>query len=152
MQINESLTKRQHEVLRAILAQQPLHELELDVEDLKAEYTPGLDVSRSEGISLLRRLDELGLGDFKIGRRGRPTRLEWSVGVRKGLAEETEVSKEEGQSSPSAGQIMHQFQLRPTLAVELVLPSDLTQHEAARLAAFVQALPFDPSPAVQEGA
>lgn len=37
------------------------------------------DFSRREAIDLLRDLAKAGCGDFKVGRKGHPSRLEWSV-------------------------------------------------------------------------
>jgi len=41
--------------------------------------------------------------------------------------------------------ITHSFHLRPDLTLELDLPADLTAQEAARIARFVEALPFGDS-------
>jgi hypothetical protein len=43
------------------------------------------------------------------------------------------------------GLLEHPYRLRKNLDLRLRLPSDLTKAEAARLAAFVQTLPFDTS-------
>jgi hypothetical protein len=36
------------------------------------------DISRSDAITVLREIEEAGYGEFKLGRKGHPSRLEWS--------------------------------------------------------------------------
>ncbi|WP_106390983.1 hypothetical protein [Enhygromyxa salina] len=43
------------------------------------ELTGDGDVGRRDAIALLRSLDEAGCGEFKVGRKGHPSRLEWTV-------------------------------------------------------------------------
>ncbi len=41
----------------------------------------GRKVSRGEAVDLFRRLEDLGCGQFIIGRRGAPSRFVWAVGI-----------------------------------------------------------------------
>lgn len=41
----------------------------------------GQDVSRPDIVDLHKALEDAGCGEFKIGRRGKPSRFEWSVGL-----------------------------------------------------------------------
>jgi hypothetical protein len=122
------------------------------------------DASHGEIVALLRKLDELGAGEFKLGRRGSKTRMEWLLSVRslgaaaQGAANEPEAidptqvedseaeTRENGVSEFEAGEsewIAHTFQLRPDLRLTFKLPVDLTAKEAERLAGFIRQVPFD---------
>ncbi len=56
---------------------------------------------------------------------------------------EEDNGDEEDERFDPAGTIMHKFQLRPHWQVDLALPLDLTEREAARLSEFIKTLPFD---------
>jgi len=113
--------------------------------------------NRSDVIRVLRKLEELGFGDFVEGRRGHPSRFEWRyelVAVGKAasgdlqhLQEVSDVDEEdediEHVPDVPSGSIAHKFQLRPDRQVELILPVDLTTREANRLSEFIKTLPFD---------
>lgn len=125
------------------------------------------DTSHTEVVALLRELDELGAGEFKLGRRGSKTRIEWlysqrSLGeVARGAAAKpediekvnpAELEESEGDITEADGVesdeqdeawIAHDFQLRPDLRVALRLPADLTLREAERLAGFIRQIPFE---------
>ncbi|MFT4116579.1 hypothetical protein [Bradyrhizobium sp.] len=50
-----------------------------------------LDISRGDAVALARALEEAGCGEFKVGRRGAPSRFEWSyscIGLGKAAAGE----------------------------------------------------------------
>lgn len=119
----------------------------------------GVGVAKSDVIRILRKLDELGCGDFRTGRKGHPTRFLWKydlVSVGKAAAGGTQAI-EEIQPSPDQdngdddspvrpappGAIRHTFQLRPGWQIDLTLPADLSAREAGRLSEFVKTLPFD---------
>lgn len=122
------------------------------------------DASHGEIVTLFRKLDELGAGEFKLGRRGSKTRIEWLYSVRslgevaQGAAgqpeeidpaeledTETETSDADALESEMAeGEwLVHPFQLRPGLRITIKLPVDLTSKEAERLAGFIRQVPFD---------
>lgn len=118
----------------------------------------GKEVSRSEAINVLRKLDEAGCGRFLTGRKGHATRFEWTydlVSVAKvAMGEEQDVeaiqpsedldddSQVIGYLLPE-GTIEHTYQLRPDWQVTVGLPSDLTAREALRLSEFIKTLPFE---------
>ncbi len=119
--------------------------------------------TRGEIIAVFKRLAEIGAGEFKMGRRGAPTRMEWNYSVRSlgiaaqgGSAElasidplsldesEADSTENEGQWSDwdSDDGIEHNFQLRPDTRISIRLPKDLNAKEAERLAGFIRQLPF----------
>ncbi len=112
--------------------------------------------SRSEAIRFFRRLEQLECGRLVEGRRGKRTRFVWDSNltdvahaaagqdVKIGDAPmpgNTEAAPDS--ESQNEGLLEHPYRLRKNLDLRLRLPSDLTKAEAARLAAFVQTLPFD---------
>lgn len=125
------------------------------------------DASHGEIVALLRKLDDIGAGEFKVGRRGSKTRIEWLYSQR-GLGQAArgeaaqpekidEVDPDEledseadvetaGETSDEVGEddglIAHSFQLRPDLRLSIRLPADLTSKEAERLAGFIRQVPF----------
>ena len=110
----------------------------------------GKAISRGEAIEVLKKLADLGCGSFVVGRRGRPSRFEWSVGmvgVGKAAAGESveieEVSQDDPNEETSEQSFPHRFQLRPDFLVEVSLPGNLTNAEASRLADYIRTLPFD---------
>ncbi len=123
----------------------------------------GADVSYGGIRDFLRRLAELNCGVYMFGRRGKPSRLVWSVGLvslgQAAAGQRSEVSElnggdaadedEETDEQESAGirpgslDMRISYPLRPDLNVELILPKSLTTREAQRLAEFIRSLPFD---------
>lgn len=123
--------------------------------------------SHGEVLNLLRKLDELGAGEFKVGRRGSKTRIEWLYSQRglgqaaQGAAVQPEGIEEidpaelediegeapeppEAEAEAGEGEwIGHTFQLRPDVRLTIKLPVDLTSKEAERLAGFIRQVPFD---------
>ena len=108
------------------------------------------NVSRGDVIWVFRKLDSFGCGSFKVGRKGHQSRFEWDVKmveVGQAAAGETEqveeVSPEEaGEENGGNSLFKHTFRLRPDQSVTVELPADLTSQEAARMARFIETLPF----------
>jgi hypothetical protein len=130
-------------------------------------------VSRRQAISLLRELAEAGCGEFKVGRKGHPSRLEWSVDPRELAArvqgddddpddDDAAASDDpplqgalalDGAPPPSANEpppassstelIEHVHVLRPDLRVVVRLPADLTRLEAGVLGDWIRNLSFE---------
>lgn len=106
----------------------------------------GEDIKKADVIAGFRALEDAGCGRYVEGRHGWPSRFVWEV---KSL-DVAGAAKGERSPEPSSGEaagadldmIEHSFVLRPDLTVSFELPDDLTQRESARLAAFLQALPF----------
>jgi hypothetical protein len=113
--------------------------------NLKAD---GISVSRGAAIRVFRRLEELGCGRFVAGRRGHESRFKWDVGLvavgqaAAGEAVPIEATPTNAPDEPADDLLEHRFHLRKDLDVPVRLPADLTATEAARLAAFIQTLPF----------
>ena len=108
------------------------------------------DITRAEVIDFFRELEEIGCGDFLVGRKGHPSRFEWSVElVDVGLAASGEgdtislISEGTLEEYGEEELLRHSFLLRPDLEVVFELPDNLTSGEARRLADFIKALPFD---------
>jgi hypothetical protein len=109
----------------------------------------GNQMSRGDVVRVLQRLDEFGCGRFIPGRWGHPSRFEWGVGLvdvgraAAGEAVRIEAAPTNGADEPLDDLLEHHFRLRKDLDVPVRLPADLNSAEAARLAAFIQTLPFD---------
>ncbi len=110
----------------------------------------GFDFKRGEVIGAFRTLETVGCGKYVEGRHGWPSRFVWETkslhvsAVAKGqeaLVPDTS-SNDDSDVSEDIEFIEHSFVLRPDLPVSFELPADLTEHEASRIAAFIQTLPF----------
>ena len=110
----------------------------------------GGKISRWDVIKVFRELQKCGCGNFLVGRRGGASRFEWDVemvGVGQAAARETEqveeVSLEEAEEEDGDNNLFkHIFRLRIDQSVTVELPKDLTSQEAARMARFIETLPF----------
>ena len=110
----------------------------------------GQKVYRGDVIQVFRKLEDCGCGSFTVGRKGWKSRFEWDVqmvGVGRAAAGETvqveEVSQEEkGEENEGNSLFKHTFRLRSDQSVTVELPVDLTAQEAARMARFIETLPF----------
>jgi hypothetical protein len=130
-----------------------------DVSGLETVVPTG---NRSDAIKILRKLAEMGWGRFKVGRRGAASRFEgrwklrdinvWASTPTKASAETGEPAAPRGvmveQTLPAAGNLAaekmveHVFHLRSGLDLKILLPENLSKLEAARVAGFIQAIPF----------
>ncbi|MEI9948334.1 MAG: hypothetical protein WDO74_04970 [Pseudomonadota bacterium] len=110
----------------------------------------GSEISRGQLVEVLKALEDLGCGQFIVGRRGHPSRFQWLVSLvsvgQYAAAEREDIEKlsEDAGDEGDAGDLMkkHPYNLRRDLTVELVLPADLSASEATRLAKFIETLPF----------
>jgi hypothetical protein len=171
-------TQMNHDALLQLLRARPTVDRWLDsilaagaedgrttVDDILADG----EVPRRQAIILLRELESLGYGAFKVGRKGHPSRFEWSIdpadlrAVLDGGGEQdddddgagelgTSVAEEVTTSDPIAlaspkryirVEIDHAFVLRPDCRVILTLPDNLTRREAEVLADWVRNLSFE---------
>ncbi len=121
----------------------------------------GVLLSRAEIIDVLKELGALKVGRFISGRRGWESRFAWNFGlgsVGRAAAGNTrqleritddaesdldEPAEDDTEIEDLSDALTHTFRLRPDYEVSLHLPADLTVKEAARLAEFVTALPFE---------
>lgn len=110
-------------------------------------------------LQFFRKLEELGCGRVIEGRWGNKTRFRWSsnlVDVAKAAMgqnvsigsapAEVEVAEAAGDQEEEVNEdnvIEHPYMLRKGMAVSFRLPADLTTAEAARLAKFIETLPFE---------
>jgi hypothetical protein len=71
-----------------------------------------LNISRGDAVAVARALEEAGCGEFKVGRRGAPSRFEWSyscIGLGRAAAgepialERAENPQEDEEDAPVAG-------------------------------------------------
>lgn len=108
------------------------------------------EVSRREIVSVFKRLEEYGAGEFIPGRRGHPSRFRWEVDSLNIGEESTNptpaapavTAANHITESPKTLLISHHYQLRPDLLISLNLPTDITTTEASRLGQFINSLPF----------
>jgi hypothetical protein len=110
-------------------------------------------LSRGDVIRVLKTLGEIGdgaLGRFVVGRRRQPSRFEWtksslSVG-RAAAGEATELEErptdEDEIEDDQGAMATYRFPLRKDCEIQFVLPSDLTEKEADRIANYVRTLPI----------
>jgi hypothetical protein len=107
-----------------------------------------LDSPRDEVIQLARELEEAGVCEFVLGRRGAKSRILWDFGMRSiGEAANGKTSKLQ-RVDPEADEkaenwIEHKYQLRPEIAVVFELPRDISKSETERLANFIRTLSFE---------
>jgi hypothetical protein len=107
----------------------------------------GANVRRSEVIALFRKLQELDHGIFIEGRKGHPSRFEWSsnsIDVGKAAqGGEVPISQVSIDTAPESGfeeMRKYDFPLRSGVDAKFELPTNLTQREAERLSAFLKSL------------
>lgn len=118
----------------------------------------GEDVSRGAIVEAFRKLEDLGLGEFVVGRRTKPSRFVWRVpmieagkvakGVSSALPIVDGIDEQSGEMvllNPHASRdaIYHSFNLRPDFVVSFELPRDFSNREATRLTEFIKMLPFE---------
>lgn len=108
-----------------------------------------LSTSRRNMSVLLKGIEDAGIGKRVVGRRGAPTRIIWRY-TWKSIAQ---VARGEGgaealrplddkETLSRQPRIEHSYVLRHEEdPITLMLPRDLTQREADRLALFIQSLP-----------
>ncbi len=116
--------------------------------------------SRQDVLRVLQKLEELGLGRFKAGRKGWPSRLEWTTSmlavVRAATGEtdeldlntppaphdDTDVDSDEEPPRLDEDVLEHVFHIRADFTARLQLPIDFTADEARRLSQFILTLPM----------
>ena len=160
----------QNETLRPIFEQFSKRELPVKVTTVDSVLKSSL-LTRAQVIDLFKKLAEAGAGEFKTGRRGMQTRIEWAYNVsdigkfvsgdvtdvkplyeteepteRKGPKSE-DVKKHPGRPRGSKNKVhaatnTHTYLLRDDYRLHFRLPKDFSTAEAKRLAEFVQSLPL----------
>ena len=104
------------------------------------------NVTWAQAREVLQGLADRGCGDFRIGRRGWPTRIDWKVSAidtgKAARGEVDEVAERAPGEEPLAANMQEvEFPLRDDLRLSFQLPKDLTEKEADRIAKFLMALP-----------
>jgi hypothetical protein len=108
-----------------------------------------IDREYMEVISVFKKLQELGVGQFIVGRKGQESRFEWEYDVKSialmalGELDAPELKAIDAPINEDDDGIKHSFTLRPNLSISIHLPSDLRGREADRLASWIKTLPFD---------
>jgi hypothetical protein len=129
----------------------------LDRQDTSVERAASeTKLENSVIVSLFRALAEAGAGDFKVGRHGRKTRIEWYYSLRSigKIASGHEIdlapvpagttTEEAAEGLPEDVKMAdHAFVVRHGLTIKFQLPIDLTKKEADRLANTIRNIPFD---------
>lgn len=111
-------------------------------------HLQGDGLKRREIIAGFRLLEAAECGRYVEGRHGWRSRFEWgdkSLAVASAARGEQAPAQATEEEADDTDMIQHSYVLRPDLPVAIVLPDDLTATEAARLAGFLQTLPFSKS-------
>jgi hypothetical protein len=99
---------------------------------------------RHEAIALLQRFEACGCGRFVSGRRGQPSRFEWSypaIEVAKEAVQETNLANSRSPVNGDGVKFLdHTIWCRPEVRLNLRLPADLTQAEAEKIAGVIRNL------------
>ena len=111
----------------------------------------GHQFTRQQVYNVFKSLDDLACGKLTIGRRGWPTRFEWSTGIisvgKAAIGEREDIEEIEVDDSRETDTdtdwLTHTFHLRPNIEMNIELPMDLSPNEAKRLMQFIDSLPFD---------
>ena len=129
------------------------------------ETASALGLGRAHVVQIFRQLDQLKLGRFLVGRRGRVSRFQWwidpidastnTLGARPvrspiGWPESDDGEEEEGSAEETPeiqgnaeDVLTHSYKLRADFTIKLILPASLSKNEAERLASFIRTLPFE---------
>lgn len=122
---------------------------------LQANELQGLRDQRGRALAIefFRRLTQMGIGEFRVGRRKKPTRFIWNTPLVDVAATALDTaaktpspigSDAKQATRPGDSRLLtHVYVLREDLIVRLDLPVDLTIAEAKRLSTFIQTLPLD---------
>lgn len=114
----------------------------------------GQDVSRHDVIEIFKALEVADCGSFVVGRRGKPSRFEWAVGltdvgrsaageqVRVEAITESDQKDLDDEADDDEEMVEHRYRLRADVELSLALPPDLTASEAGRIADFIRTLPL----------
>ena len=108
------------------------------LQTLRAEKHP---LDRADIVTAFQSFQKSGLGEFVIGRRGRPSRMRWKTQPRK-MSFDVE-SNLPPHGNKAAEMLEYPLVMRPGVTARLVLPADLSTTESLRIAQFVRQLPVD---------
>jgi hypothetical protein len=113
-------------------------------------------------VALFRQLEKIGAGNFRSGRRGQKTRIEWVFDVRELAAaargdavqiqsmhaaapdtQETSPSARAHEDAIAGPMKTHRYRIRSDLEIQVELPINLTSAEANRLGFMIQNAAFE---------
>lgn len=106
-------------------------------------------------LTLFKQLDDLKVGDFIVGRKGRESRIEWKYTIQSicSLAFEeidenellpiTPEYRQESIDYHPKDMLEHEFLLRPETKLKITLPYDFNEGDCQRLTRWLNTLPFD---------
>ena len=98
-------------------------------------------IERHEVVAAFQHFAKTSLGSFVVGRRGRPSRMQWRT-LPKNLTFGNGSSDNDTLVPSMAEMLEYPLVLRPGITAKLVLPADLSVAESARIAEYVQRLPL----------
>ncbi len=124
---------------------------ETPLETNVADLAKRLRLNQPDAKGLVDGIVELELARFVVGRRGQQSRLQWQFTLKsiaaaaRGEADALQpIGKNTLKNRSAAHNVIdHSYQLRRDFKAVIALPDDLRKEEAARLAAFIQTLPFE---------
>ena len=116
----------------------------------------GHEPGRGEILEVFKALAGARCGVFVVGRKGHPSRFEWSVNLvdlgRSASGEAVRVETIAAPATPARPPVVgdededalveHRYRLRPDLELRFDLPTSLTAAEASRISDFIKTLPF----------
>ena len=90
-------------------------------------------------VDLARDLEAAGLGTFKLGRRGYPSRFEWGQDLRE-LALEVVGEPKASEAAPEQDSVFYEVSLPHRRFAILNLPNDVSEKEVEIVVAYLRAL------------
>jgi hypothetical protein len=110
-------------------------------------------LSRSRIVEFMRQLEQLGLGEFIVGRKGGRSRFRWQVGLvsvgQVASKESDEISTEapeevsEDEMELASDAVTYEVPLRADMKARITVPSNITKVETIRLSNFIRGLAVD---------
>jgi hypothetical protein len=118
---------------------------ELSVDELLTSLrSEKFAVERYEVVAAFQAFEKEALGDFVVGRRGKPSRMRWK-NLPRNLEFDAQVSENDSAIAQRPEMLDYPLVLRPGVTAKLSLPVDLSVEEAARVSDYVRGLPITPA-------
>lgn len=114
----------------------------------------GLNLQWTDVVTALRGLQKSGCGKFIVGRRGHDSRFEFFGGAKRAVSFLSSLEESVESLGPVVASdvfiVEHVYLLRPQTKLSVLLPSDISEREAKRLAMFARSLSFANSAELSE--